>query len=204
MNNPYPKNQFTMPVAWLQVTGYAHDWLFKTYGSSIRLYDKPVLSLTGLDGARDILRMETAEDMTGELNAVGVSLSAMRMDCLQNGCKVSPEAIGRLCGLTKEQLVTFVPVECPRMALMEFGVLRPWNRQTCFGKRQAAALYKLLMSVFWKAVEEYDLRLREGGNGPDTAIEMIQGFCQATGTNEIWLEDLRREWQRRISRRTEK
>lgn len=208
-NTPYPKNQHTMPVAWLRMTEYTHDWLARCYGGKLALYGKPILSVAHLPGVHKALQMEIFEDMQEVAPAQDkhseakdvLSLSAMRMDCLQNGCKVSPEAIGRLCGLTREQLGAFVPVECPRMALTAFGVLRPWSRTMAFSRAQSNELIRLLRTAFWQAVTDYEARLREAGEMPDTAIELIEGFCKENGIGELYMEDLRRQWQRYVARR---
>lgn len=209
MNNPYPKNKFTMPVTWLRMTEYTHDWLASCYGGKLSLYGKPILSIAHMPGVHRVLQMEVFEDMQDVAPAQAVhtepkdvlSMSAMRMDCLQNGCKVNPEAVGRICGLTREQLGAFVPVECPRMALTAFGVLRPWSRTTAFGRVQSNELIRLLRGAFWQAVSDYEARLREDGELPDTAIELIEGFCKENGIGELYMEDLRREWQRKVARR---
>ena len=193
----------TIPIAWLHITGYAHDWLSNEYGGSVRLYGKPVVSIAHLSGAKDILRMETVDDMAAPEDS-RLAMSAMRMDCMEAGIALSPETIRRMYGMTAEQLKMFVPIECPKMALTKYGVLRPWNRTTSFGKRQAMALNRLLMKNFWQAIEDYNTALCEAGKAPGTAISVIEGFCEKTGTGEIWIEDLRREWQRRVARNKSK
>ena len=165
----------------------------------MRLYGKPVVSIAHLSGAKDILRMETVDDMAASEDS-RLAMSAMRMDCMEAGIARSPETIRRMYGMTAEQLKMFVPIECPKMALTKYGVLRPWNRTTSFGKRQAMALNRLLMKNFWQAIEDYYSALCKAGKAPITAISMIEGFCDETGTSEIWTTDLRREWQRRVAR----
>ena len=195
--------KYIIPVAWLHITGYMHDWLFNEFGGSVRLHGKPVVSISHLPGARDVLRMETHDDMT-EPATNRLSLSSMRMDCIMAGSVISKATVEQMYGVTSEQVKMFIPVECPKMALTKYGVLRPWSRTIAFGKRQATALYRLLFNAFWKRVEDYDEMLRESGIVPETAISMIEGFCEATGTSEVWAEDLRREWQRRVARKKAK
>ena len=189
----------TIPVAWLHMTGYAHDWLFNEFGGSVRLYGKPVVSIAHLTGAKEILRMEAIDDMTASEDS-RLAMSAMRMDCMEAGIVLNQETIRKMYGITPEHLKLFVPIECPKMALTKYGVLRSWGRTMSFGKRQAMALNRLLMKNFWQAIEDYYSALCKAGKAPVTAISMIEGFCDETGTSEIWATDLRREWQRRVAR----
>lgn len=198
-NNKYPMP----PIAWLQITGYTHDWLCNELGGSITLYEKPVLSITHLQGARKILRMQTENDMTVKTEN-RCSLSAMMMDCLQLGCVVGPRTMSDTYNITKEQLNLYLPIECPRMALTEYGVLRPWDRTTAFSKNQANALLFFLRKIFWDAVKEHNDKLISVGQAPETAIQLIESFVAETGTNEIWIPDLRREWQRQMASKRKK
>ena len=209
ISSPFQKNRLETPVTWLRMTEYMHDWLNKSFGGKCALYGKPILSVAHLPGAYKALQMEVFDDMQdvaplqagqAELKDV-LSLSAMRMDCLQHGCRISPDTVDRLCGLTQEQLGAFVPLECPRMAMTAFGVLRPWNRTMAFSRAQSNELIRLLRGAFWQAVADHESQLREKGALPDTAIELIESFCRDTGMSELWVEDMRRQWQRYLSRR---
>lgn len=197
---PYP----TPPIAWLYMTMYTHEWLKKEFGGAVELYGRPVLSIAHLPGAKDILRMETQEDIMQPCQSKW-SMSAMRMDCMVSGIDIGPKSVETMYGVTKDFMAAFVPIECPRMALTERGVLRPWNRTTTFGPSQSAALCKLLRGAFWEAVADYDAELREKGEAPGTAIKLISSFCAETGTPDIYADDLRREWQRQcaIRRKTQ-
>ena len=194
MNQKYP----TPSVAWLQITGYTHDWLYHEFGGSILLHGKQIVSIAHLPEARKILRMQTQEDIMGE-SPNRISLSAMRMDCLQLGCSIGPKSMQDNFKITTEQLNLFVPIECPRMALTKYGVLRPWDRTTAFGKEQANSLLNFLRRAFWQAVAEHEQALTEKGQKPETAIKLIESFCQETGTSDVWVSDLRREWQRQCN-----
>ena len=172
-----------------------HEWLFREFGGTVRLYGKPVISISHLPGAREILRQQTQNDVTDDAS-LRWSLSAMRMDGLQAGVDIGPKTVESLCGVTPETLQAFVPIECPRMALTVNGVLRPWSRVTSFGQSQAFALIKLLRAAFWQAVEEYEKHFKWPAGEQHTAIAMTESFCQDTGTPDIYADDLRREWQR--------
>lgn len=192
---PYP----TPSIAWLSITNYMHQWLFNQYGGAIALYGKPICTIHHIPGVRNILRMETIEDnmQPGPVNKW--SMSAMRMDCMQLGLSLGPKSMEEVYGITSEQMQTYIPIECPRMALTKYGVLRPWNRLTGFGRAQASELVKLLRNLFWQSVRDYNQKLISEGIAPDTAIEMIEGYCADNNIGQLYLDDLRREWQRLVS-----
>ena len=60
------KNYRTPVVTWLKVTDYMHGWLQRELGGGAMIGGKRVVSLGHLDGAHDVLRMETADDVTGD------------------------------------------------------------------------------------------------------------------------------------------
>ena len=192
------KNYPTPPVAWLLITQYTHQWLFREFGGAVRLHGYPVLSVASVPEAREILRMQTQEDILQPM-PFRWSLSAMRMDCMQLGIGIGPKSIEEIYGLTAEGLKSFVPIECPKMALTEYGVLRPWNRATAFGQSQAYLLCKLLRSLFWQAVANHQDKMVAEDNAPETAIELAESFCAETGTPDIYADDIRREWQRQCA-----
>jgi len=188
-------NYPTPAVAWLQTTKYLHDWLINEFGGNVRLHNKPVLTVTYLPGVKNILRMETLDDVTEKVDNK-LSMSAMRMDCVTLGCSIGPKTMQELYGMTPELLDTYLPIECPRMALTKYGVLRPWSRNMTFGKQQASELLILLRNAFWDNVNEYYQALISEGNAPDTAINLIRSYCEDKHISEVYIDDLRREWQR--------
>lgn len=185
----------TPAVAWLYMTEYTHDWLFNEFGGNVALHGRKVISIHHLRGAREILRMETHEDVL-EPGNTRWAMSAMKMDCMQLGIGIGPNNIKEQYGLTKEQLRLYIPIECPRMALTQYGVLRPWTRTTSFGRAQASELQKFLRESFWNAVAAYRDKLEASGNAPTTAIQLVESFCEVNNISEVYLDDLRREWQR--------
>jgi hypothetical protein len=62
-------------------------------------------------------------------------------------------------------------------------------------------MQKLLSEAFWKGVEDFDRDYAEKQNGARyAAVDMIEAFCVDTGTPDIHVDALRREWQRRVKR----
>ncbi len=188
------------PVVWLKMTDYMHGWLQHDLGGAARIHNQRVVCVQHLPGARDILRMETAEDVMDH-TPVGNVMSATRRNCLCAGIGIDSSFIECEYGLTAEGLDLFVPIECPRMCLTKNGVLRPWTLDVCFGKEQATAMQRLLRGEFWKAVGEFneEYARQRGGRGYP-AIEMIEGFCTKTETPDLYIDAIRREWQRRVKR----
>jgi hypothetical protein len=189
-------------IAWLRVTEFIRGWLDYEYGSKVMVNGRRVVCLQHLDGVRDILRMETVDDM--ELSPdlpVELSLSAQRYSMLQAAMTLSPEAAERMYHLSSEELQGFVPIEVPRVRLTEEGLLRPWSGDAMLGGAQAKALLRLLREAFWEDVERFARRYAREHEGEKYAQEdMIVGFCQETKTSELHIEAIRREWQRRCKR----
>ena len=194
------KSYKTPPVTWLKMTDYTHGWLQHALGGAARIRGQRVLCVQHLPGARALLRMETVEDMMDKRPA-GAAMSATRKNCLCAGMELDAACVGREYGMTQELMELYVPIECPAMCLTRNGVLRPWSLDTCFGRDQATALQKLLRKEFWEAVGEYDREYaaRMGGRRYP-ARDMIEDFCAETETPDIYVDAIRREWQRRAKR----
>ncbi|MBQ9645364.1 MAG: hypothetical protein IJV24_03270 [Prevotella sp.] len=187
-------------VCWLRVTDFLHGWLQYELGGGVKIKEQRVVCVQHLKGARAILRMETADDMM-EPGTAGYALSATRRNCIDAGMTVDAAVTERMYGIGREELQLFAPIECPRMALTEDGVLRPWTNDTRFGKQQATALQRLLREAFWQAVTDYAVQYAREHEGETYAQEdMIEAFCQETGTPDIHVPSIRREWQRRCKR----
>ena len=194
------KNYKLPPITWLKVTDFIHCWLQSELGGALRVMDQKVVSIQHLDGARDVLMMETDEDMLG-IKKVDRSMSATLKNCIETGLSLDPSMIEATYGVTREMLKLFVPIECPKMCLTKGGVMRPWVPTVNFGRQQAAALQQLLRDEFWKAVEAYsrEYAMKQGGNHY-AQVKMIEAFCRETKTPDLHVEALRREWQRRCKR----
>lgn len=198
------KNYKMPSVVWLKMTDYMHGWLQYELGGDLRVKDQQVLSVQHIPGAREVLRMETVDDMMNQ-KPVGNSMSSVRRNCIELGLRLDIAVVEQMYGVTKESLKLFVPIECPRMCLTRSGVLRPWTLNVCLGRQQATALQRLLRNEFWKAVEFYNQEYAEKMEGRKyPAVNMIEDFCIETGTLDIYVEAIRREWQRRVKRAKEK
>lgn len=192
---------YKMPaIVWLKMTDYMHGWLQHELGGGMRVKDKQVLSIQHLEGAREVMRMETSVDMVTK-EPVDKSMSATWKNCIEAGMDLDPEAVKNMYGMDKDIMKLFVPIECPKNCLTINGVLRPWGLDVNLGRQQATALQNLLRNEFWKAVEEYNVeyaRRMEGKEYP--AIKMIEAFCAETKTSDEYAAAMRREWQRRQKR----
>ena len=188
------------PIVWLKVTDYMHGWVQYELGGGVRVREQRVVSVQHLQGARAVLRMETIEDMM-ERRPLENAMSATRYGCYADGLMLDSDVMAKEYGVTRELMQLFVPIECPRMCLTKSGVLRPWTNDVCLGREQASALIRILRSSFWEAVSEYDREYarQQGGKSYPTS-EMIEGFCKDTQTSDMYVDTIRREWQRRVKR----
>ncbi len=194
---------FRMPaIVWLRVTGFLSGWLDYEYGSKVMVNGRRVVCLQHLDGVRDILRMETVDDVELSPNLpVDLSLSASRYGVISAAMTLSPEATERMYHLSPEQMQQFVPIEVPRLRLTQEGLLRPWGGDAMLSDAQAKALLRLLREAFWEDVERFAMRYAREHEGEKYAQEdMIAAFCRMTKTSELHIEAIRREWQRRCKR----
>lgn len=189
-------------IVWLRVTEFIRGWLDYEVGSKVMVNGRRVVCLQHMDGVRDILRMESVDDV--ELSPdlpVDLSLSASRYSMLQAAMTLSPEATERMYHLSPEQMQQFVPIECPRLRLTQEGLLRPWSGDAMLGDAQAKALLRLLRHYFWEDVERFAGRYAREHEGEKYAQEdMIAAFCRLTKTSDLHIEAMRREWQRRCKR----
>lgn len=193
--------EYKLPaIVWLRVTDYMHGWIQYELGGGARVKDQKVVCTFDLPGAREVLRMETQEEML-DPRPVGNSMSDTWKNCIEAGLALDGAVTERLYGITTKKMKLFVPVECPRRCMTKNGVLRPWTLNVNFGKRQARMMQDLLRNEFWKAVAEFDRRYaaRMGGR-KYPAVDMIEDFCRETGTPDLYAEAMRREWQRRVKR----
>lgn len=194
------KNYRLPAIGWLRVTDFLLGWIKSELSGGARVMNQRVVCLQHLKGARDALRMETCDD-TMEAGQIGSAMSATRYNCVAAGMQLHPAVVQQMYGITEEELALFVPIECPRLALTENGVLRPWTNDTCFGAKQATALHRLLREAFWQSVGEFAGQYAREHHGEKYAQEdMIEAFCKETGTDDIHVPALRREWQRRCKR----
>lgn len=201
-------------VTWLRITEFMRGGLEYQLGGDVNAGGQRVICLWHLSGARDVLRMETSQDVTlepseradgdaGRQRLWEHAMSATRRSVIEAGLKLDADVTERLYGLTREELRKYVPIECPRLCLTQKGVLRPWTADVCFGEAQVKVLQKLLREVYWQTVEQFADRYARRHEGLAYAQQdMIEAFCQETKTSDIHVEAIRREWQRRAKRTT--
>ena len=196
------EKSYTLPtIAWLRATDYLHGWLQSQLGCAAMVGNQKIVCVQHLEGAKQILKMETREDTLGEKCQAPVAMSAKRYNCVTAGLQLDEQAVGEMYGVKREELPLYVPIEVPKMCTTSAGVLRPWTLNTSFGHKQAGELLRLLREEFWKAVAQYDRQYAEKKQGrPYPAIDMIEAFCRDTQTSDIYAAPLRREWQRRQKR----
>ena len=187
-----------VPMVWLKMSSYMHGWMDCELGGAVMAHEKHVLCVQHLEGARDVLRMETREDLMEPKSTVP-SMSVTRRNCIEAGMVLNAEVVERMYGVTREALNWYVPIECPKMCLTRLGVLRPWTRDVNFGREQARAMQELLTGQFWTAVADFDARYVHEGRHSDE--RMLEAFCKHTRTADVYVEALRREWQRRKKRK---
>lgn len=193
------KNYRLPAIIWLKVTDYMHGWLQYELGGAIRIKEQRVVSVQHLPGAREALRMETVDDIELRPLKVGNSMSGNRKNMLEAGMALDADYIEREYGLSPAAIKLFMPIECPKMCLTPNGVLRPWSLDINLGREQASALQRVIRNAFWQAVEQFnaDYARRLGGK-KYPQVDMIEEFCLATSTPDIYVDAIRREWQRRL------
>lgn len=191
----------TTPIVWLKVTDFMHGWLQWELGGRIMVKDCRVICATHLPQVREVMRMEA--DEMAQQRPVEYTMSAAWKNCMDAGLDIDEQAMEREYGMSREIMKTFLPIECPKMCMTSNGVLRPWTVSVSLSKQQAKALRQVLREEFWKAVEAYDHNYAAQMDGePYHAIDMVEDFCIDTETPDIYVEAIRREWQRRVKRNT--
>ena len=208
-NNPYlcrrksnclMETKFKMPViTWLRVTEFMRGWLEYEYGGGVVIKEQKVLSLLHLPGAREVFRLATVDDRMVRA-PLGNAISSTRKKCIEAAMQIDEGVMKGNYGVTMAELEQFVPMEVPKMCVNDDGVLRPWTNDIAMGEKQATAMQRLLRDAFWQAVEDYDRDYEMLAGGGYPAVEMIEAFCATTKTNDIHVESMRREWQRRQRR----
>lgn len=188
-------------ICWLKVTDYMHDWVRHELCGTLLVRNHPIVCLLHLKGVREIMRMKIYEDIELEAGEAENALSAQRYKMIRAGLDVSEQVTSQLYGISSEELQMYMPVECPPVCLTESGVLRPWTNDICFTHQQATQLQRLIRETFFKAVADFDARYAESLNGRYyPAVDMVEAFCSEMEINDMYVEAIRREWQRRQKR----
>lgn len=194
------KNNSLPPVVWLRVTDFMAGWLQHELGGTAKIRDQRIVCLQHLPGAKEVFRMETEKDATNK-GPVGNTMSDKRKNIVLSGLDIDEAVMERDYGMTRETLGLFVPIECPKNCMTGSGVLRPWTLDVCLGRKQANAMLDLIRREFWGAVERFNRGYAEKAGGRKyPAVEMIEAFCRETGTCDVHVAAMRREWQRRVKR----
>ena len=187
-------------IVWLKVTDYMLPWLEKELGGKVRAKERKVLSVQHLTGAREILRMETVTDNIDN-KVTGKSMSPMVRNCIGAGMSMDAETVEEMFGISRQDLKSYVPIECPKMCVTELGMIRPWELDVNFSKSQANRMIELLRREFWNAVAEFAEEYAREHEGEKYAqADMIEDFCRNSETPDMFVDAMRREWQRRAKR----
>lgn len=190
-------------IAWLKMTAYTHGWMQSQLGGGARVGNQRVISIMHIQGAKEALKMETREDYM-DMEKVENAMSCTRKNCIDLGIKLNPDVVEQLYGVTTEDLALYIPVECPKMCLTKNGVLRPWTLDVSFGVKQAVALQRLIKKEFWNDVENFDREYAQRLNGKKyPAVDMVWDFCKETETPDMYVDEIKREWQRKQKKKND-
>lgn len=193
------RNYELPPIVWLKMTDYMHGWLQSELGGGAMVKGQKVVCAHHLPGVKEALRMETVDDIELGPTKINNAMSGSRKNMLEAGMALDAGLIEREYGLTPALLRLFVPVECPKMCLTKNGVLRRWTLDVSLGRQQASELQRALRAAFWQAVEDFNAeyaRKMKGAYYPQA--DMVEDFCAKTDTPDIYVDAIRREWQRRL------
>ena len=194
-------NQTFGTICWLRVTDYMRGWMHYALGTCRGVKGEVILSVFHLDGAHEVFMMGSDDVLPVEGSEPGNAMSDTWYNALDAGLELDALAVGKAFGVTRELLDEFVPIVCPRYAVTMEGVIHHWTCDTCFGKQQAVEMIRLLRGAFWDAVSEFSTRYKaERGGERYAQVEMIEAFCRETDTDDVYIEAIRREWQRRLRR----
>ena len=187
-------------ICWLKVTDYMRGWMRKALGCGTKIGKEPLISMYQITGAKEVLETGTDEELP-EHGTPGNAMSATWRCALEVGLEYDPATMECIYGVTEETLEQYLPIACPPTAMTVDGIMRTWTHDTCFGREQTIALQKLLREAFWAAVEQYSKQYAQEHAGKKYAqVEMIEAFCRETKTDDMYVEAMRREWQRRNKR----
>ena len=187
-------------ICWLKVTDYMRGWARCALGCGTKIGKEPLISLYQIMGAKEVLEIGTDDDLPDH-GTPGNAMSATWRCALEVGLEYDPATMECIYGVTEETLEQYLPIACPPTAMTVDGISRAWTNDTCFGREQAMALQKLLREAFWTAVGQYSKQYAQEHRGEKYAqVEMIEAFCRETKTDDMYVEAMRREWQRRNKR----
>ncbi len=187
-------------ICWLRITDYMRGWTRVALGSAKRIKDIPVLDILNLEGAQQVMLLPTDNELPG-LGVLGNAMCDTWHAALVAGLEMDTWGMEREFGVTKELLEQYLPVFCPDYAVTEDGTIHSWDNDTSFGKQQSTALLGLIRDAFWSAVGNYaDQYKKAHFDAKYAQIDMLESFCKEHRINDMYLEAMRREWQRRCKR----
>lgn len=188
-------------IVWLKVTDYFQGWLRKNLGNKkAKAHGEPVLHFLHLPGAKDAMRLDAEVFDAGD-HETGNSISALWYNALSSGLDYDPNTVEKEYGITREKLCQYMPLAVPDIAFIDGGRMRPWTENISFGSKQSIEVMKVLRNAFWKAVLEYsEMYAREHHGEKYAQADMLEAFCHDNDTDDIYLDAMRREWQRRCKR----
>ena len=81
------------PIVWLKMTDYMHGWLQYELGGAAMIKEQRVVCVQHLPGAREILRMESFEDLELGVMKISNAMSATRKNMLEAGMVLDASVI---------------------------------------------------------------------------------------------------------------
>ena len=175
---------------WMRTTPYLIPWAEDAIGTGLKLNGKPVLELRHIPGMKQLLRNEVCEDADFSADDFN-SLSQLKYEVISNGLKLNPTYVKEKYGFTSESLQSFVPVSVPEYLFVGDGAIHPFSRIMQLSRQTARCISDKLYSRFWREVYEYDQSTQHSKD-----IEMIDDFLELHNMPDIFLDDLRNQWQR--------
>lgn len=187
-------------ICWLKITDYMQGWMRATLGGPERVKNDPVIHVHTLDGAGAVMMM-TTDNEPSWMGVPGNVICDTWHAALSVGMEIDARGMQKELGITREVLAQYLPIACPKNALADDGSIHPWDSDTSFGKEQATALQRLLREAFWESVDNYSREYNKEHLGEKYAqIEMLEAFCKEYHTDDMYIQAMRREWQRRCQR----
>lgn len=188
------------PICWLKITDYMRGWARRALGGSKRVRNNPVIEVQNIEGVQAVLEMPADDELHSDVVPGNVICDTWHA-ALEVGLEMDAESVEKVFGVTRELFCQYLPVSCPPYAMYEDGTVHPWDSDTSFGQQQAASLLRLIREAFWQAVGVFSNAYQQAHKGERYAqVEMIEAFCKEYRTDDVYVEAMRREWQRRQKR----
>ena len=188
------------PICWLKITDYMRGWARRALGGTKRVRNNTVIEVQHIAGVQAVLEMPADDELHPDVVPGNVICDTWHA-ALEVGLEMDAESVEKLFCVTRELFCQYPPVSCPPYAMYEDGTIHPWDSDTSFGQQQAASLLRLIREAFWQAVGVFSNTYQQAHKGERYAqVEMIEAFCKEYRTDDMYVEAMRREWQRRQKR----